>query len=116
MQSTALIHKKVVALSVEHSAEALALRSLFALIAVLLLAYLYFVSASILNVMARKEALAQADSLQSQTALLEQRYFSLSQEITPAAAQELGLAPLSGTEYVYRPGTVGVASISNTAI
>jgi len=116
MQPTALIHKKVVALSVEHSAETMVLRSLFALVALLLLAYLYFVSASILNVMARKEALARADTLQSQTALLEQRYFSLSQELTPIAAQELGLAPISGTDYVYRPGTVGVASISNTAI
>lgn len=116
MQPTAFIHKKVLALSVEHSAENMVLRSLFAVACLLLIGYLYFVSASILNVMARKEALGQASSLQSETANLEQRYFTLSQAMTLQAAQELGLAPIGKADYVYRPGSVGLADISNSAI
>lgn len=116
MNTATLIHKKVAALSVEHSAEAAALRAFGALLALLIVAYVYFVSMSILNVMARREALAQASTLQSQTAELEQRYFSLSEAMTPEAAGSLGLAPVEETAYVYRPGAVGLADASNNAI
>lgn len=71
--------------------------------------YAYFVSLSIFNVIAHKEAIAQSDRLQSQVGLLEEQYFALSKEVTPALAARLGMAPTAKTTFVRRPGAVGSA-------
>lgn len=84
--------------------------------------YLYFVSASILNVMQRKEALAQLTRLEGSIGSLEQELFALSQTATPEAGSRLGLQPVSRTQYVYRPTSVtaqaqpGAATIATNAI
>ena len=100
----------------EHPKERLLLQGLVFAFAILLCGYLYFVSASVLNVMARQEASQRALSLQGEIGGLEQRYFTLSRTMTPETAHSLGLSALSATDYVYQPGTVGVVDIVRNAI
>jgi hypothetical protein len=101
-----------VALAVEYPAEKVVLRVLLGLLGGLALCYLYFVSASVLNVMAQKEAIAQAGKIESSIGKLEGRFFTLSQAITPQSAASLGLIPITATDYVDRPGNVGIADVS----
>ncbi len=101
----------------EHSLERAALRGICALLIVLACAYLYFVTASVLHVMARREALAKVDAIQGSIGALEQNYFALSQSITPQEGALLGLAPVSDTSYVYRQSnTIGAATIASNEI
>ncbi len=79
-------------------------------LAVLFSGYLYFVSASVLNVIARKEAVRKTAEIRSVIGSLEQRYFELSEDMTPETARRLGLSAVPQTSYVYRPGTVGLAT------
>ena len=95
-------------LTMEHPAERILLQALFAALIVLACGYGYFVSASILNVIARKEALAETAALRSSVSLLERDYYALAAGVTPDKGEGLGLAPVSETRYVHRPGTVGV--------
>lgn len=97
------------ALNVEHPFERAAFRVLFAVLFVLISAYLYFVVASVLNVMARKEALTQSTQLGSAIGAYERDYFALSQEVRPDAGGPLGLYPVSNIAYVHRPGAVSQA-------
>ena len=103
------MQKRSSIMTLEHEYERVAIKWLFILLASLVCAYLYFVSASVLNVIARKEALQSMSDITSSIASMEQRYFNLSQSMTKDTASNLGLAPVSSTAYVYRPGTVGVA-------
>ncbi len=104
-------------LATEHPFERRALSILSVVLAVLVGAYLYFVAASILNVMARSEATRQSAAIESSIGSLEQRYLALSQEVSPQAGQALGLAPVAETSYVYRPGNAATAgSVASTAI
>ncbi|HUO50047.1 MAG TPA: hypothetical protein VMU25_00525 [Candidatus Paceibacterota bacterium] len=105
----AVAKREMRVLAAEHPAERIALKVLLVLLAVLLFAYFYFVVASVLNIIARKEADAQASKIESAVGNLEQQYFALSQSITPQAAQDLGLAPVEQTQYVYRPGNAASA-------
>ena len=107
----AAAQKPHVALAVEYPAERVILRALVAMLILLALCYLYFVSASIINIMARKEALARSGSIEASIGSLEGQYFSLTQSITPQSAVAIGLTPISirNTDYVERPGTVGMA-------
>ena len=107
--SLAAASKPRVALAVEHPAERFISRALIALLVVLALWYLYFVSASVLNIMARKEAMAQSASIEASIGSLEGQYFALQQSITPQSAIGLGLSPVESTDYVDRPGNVGIA-------
>jgi hypothetical protein len=108
--------RRGISLSLEHPYEQLLLRvCLFALI-VLACGYLYLVTSSVLNVMARKEAQAQTEKIQGDLGGLEQQYYALSQSITPEKAVALGLVPVAGTAYVYRPGTVGAVAIARKEI
>lgn len=103
-------------LTAEHPAE----RFLFRVLAIVLLGliggYMYFVSASVLNVIARKEAVSQMASLGSTVSLLERDYFAATAAITPRAGVRLGLSPVSNTRYVHRPGTVSAAETSPNEI
>lgn len=101
-------------LSIEHVYERTAVRVLLALLCIALAGYVYFVGASILNIIARKEAARATASLQSRIAVMEKQYFALSEEATPSAGQVLGLLQLSGAEYVYRPGTTAAAPSADT--
>jgi hypothetical protein len=113
---TSKLNKKVMALSAEHPMETAALRYLSLIVLVLLCAYLYFVSATVLNVIAQREASRASASLESDIGQLEQRYFMLAEGLTEDTAIALGLEPIVARSYVYRPGTVGSASVSRNAI
>ena len=99
-----------ISLSIEHPLERTIVRALIAILIALMCGYLYFVSASVLNVMARKEALGHIAKLQGTIGGSEQQYFTLSHAISPSAGASLGLRPLAKTQYVYRPGNVGTAA------
>ncbi|MBI4088245.1 hypothetical protein HY418_02575 [Candidatus Kaiserbacteria bacterium] len=100
----------------EHSFERTALRVIFVSLAALACLYLYFVTASVLHVMARREALAEVNNIQASIGTLEQHYFQLSQGISAQDGPPLGLAPVADTSYVYRPGTIGAATIARNEI
>ena len=106
--------RAVVAL--EHPNERLLFQALCFALALLACGYLYFVTTSVMNVIARKEALAQSSQIRGSLGSLEQQYFALSESITPEVASALGLAPIKDTEYVYKPGSVGVATIPDNGI
>ncbi len=105
------VEKPRVSLAVEYPAERVILRALVAVLVVLAMGYLYFVSASIINIMARKEAMTQSGAIIASIGSLEGQYFSLTQSITPDSAVAIGLSPIStaNTAYVERPGNVGMA-------
>ena len=103
-------------LAVEHPYERLVRQALFCVLAICILAYLYFVAASILNIMARKEADTSTLALQTKIAQLEGNYFALSNAVNPSTAGAIGLAPVSTTEYVYRPGNAAAVTIQPHAI
>ncbi|MDO8514835.1 MAG: hypothetical protein Q7S50_04820 [bacterium] len=105
-----------ISLSIEHPAELLALRVLAIALIALVCGYLYFVSASVLNVMSRKEALTRTALIQGSIGGLEQEYFKLSQSVKPNSGAALGLSPVSQTQYVYRPGNVGAVTIVRNEI
>lgn len=106
------MNTKLAILSIEYVYERTAARVLFALIGLAVLAYLYFVGASVLNIIARKEAARAASSLQGSIAALEKQYFALESTVTPESASSLGLAPVAGAQYVYRPGATAIAPIN----
>jgi len=93
-------------LAVEHPFERRARLILLIALAFVVVAYLYFVSASILHVIARTEAVHETASIEATIGSLEQQYFALSQEVSPQEASTLGLSPVDTTSYVYRPGDV----------
>ena|SRR3989344_6983592 len=103
-------------LTMEHSAERVLFRVLIAALIALTFGYIYFVSASVLNVVARKEALSQTASLVSAVSLLERDYYAATAAIKPSAGESLGLAPVSNTRYVHRPGAVGRAVVPSNEI
>ena len=105
-----------VSLSMEHPAEAIALRVLGMLLILVICGYLYFVTTSILNVIARKEALAHVSVIQGTIGGSEQRYFELSKGISPDSGVALGLTPIGKQAYVYRPGNIGAATIGSNEI
>lgn len=107
----AAAQKPRVALAVEYPAERVILRALAAVLIVLAFGYLYFVSASIINIMARKEAMARSGAIVASIGSLEGQYFALTQSITAQSAVAIGLSPISvhNTSYVERPGNVGMA-------
>ena len=103
-------------LSVEHPAEGVAMRILFLALLACICMYLYFVGASVLNIMARKEASAQVSERATHIGGLEREYFTLAEDITLESGVRVGLAPVSETHYVYRPGAVGVAVSRNPGL
>ncbi len=110
------MHKKVSLLAIEHPLERRALQITTIAIIALACAYLYLVTTSVLHVIAQREAMRHSTAIESSIATLEQRYFSLSQAITPDEANTLGLAPIDSTAYVYRTGNVGDAGTAPVRI
>jgi hypothetical protein len=106
-----------ISLSSQHPMENIIVKALFITLVVLLCGYLYFVGSSVMNIIARKEADTQTVQLQSSIATLEQKYFALGQSIGPDNEANLGLIPISNTEYVYRPGNAASAgTLASNAI
>jgi hypothetical protein len=106
-------HRHAFSLTAEHPAEPHTFRVLLALLGVLGCVYVYFVGASVLNVISRKEALAETAQLANAVSRLERDYFALSQGVGPEDGARLGLSPISKTEYVYRPGNAAAAEPRN---
>ncbi len=111
-----MLKKKTAALAIEHPYEQIAFKVLLVILGMLIFAYLYFVAASIMNVVARREALAHSSRIESAIGDLEQKYFSLSQQVTPEEGSRLGLVPVTQPSYVNRPGNVGQANTAQNAI
>lgn len=85
-----------------------AIRLLGFALAMLVFVYVTFVSLTIVNVIARKEAGDQATALRAVVGQLERDYFAFSDGVTEDNGSALGLSPVSDTDFVYRPGAVGV--------
>ena len=100
---------KRVSLAIVHPYERIFRQVLFVVLTALVLAYLYFVAASVLNIMARKEASTATLTLQTYIADMEGEYFALSHDVSPAHAGSIGLSPVGETTYVYRPGNAATA-------
>ncbi|OGG58907.1 hypothetical protein A3C86_02565 [Candidatus Kaiserbacteria bacterium RIFCSPHIGHO2_02_FULL_49_16] len=104
------------ALDSEHPFERVAFNTFLAVLTLLVFSYIYLVSSSALNIIARKEALAQSAQVGSSIGTYEREYFAVSRKVTPEAGTILGLAPVSKTAYVFRPGTVGQAKVAHNEI
>ena len=103
-------------LNSEHPFENAAFNTFIAVLMLLIFTYVYLVGSSALNIIARKEALAQAEQAGSEMGRFEREYFAASEKVTPEAGLSLGLAPVAKTAYVYRPGTVGQARAPHNEI
>lgn len=105
-----------ISLTLQHPFEVTIMRGLLMLLAILCFGYLYFVGASVLNIIARKEASTETIRLQTSIAVLEADYFALSHEVDETIASSIGLMPLQKTQYVYRPGQSVAATIGANGI
>jgi len=86
----------------ELSGEQFLIRGLGVALALCILAYLYFVGLSIMNVIANREASVESTRLQSTVSSLEEEYFTLSRAISPEAGANLGLTQSEETFFVRR--------------
>lgn len=77
---------------------------------VLAMGYVYFVSASVLNIIAREEAHMSISHTTSSIAELEEQYFSLVGSMTKQRASELGLVAVSDKHFVTRTTRLGQAA------
>ena len=98
MHTAALKHP----LFFEHALEKRVRLIATALVIVFALLYAYFVSSSVLHVIARKEASAEMVRTQSAIAQLESEYFAFSERVSAAGAERLGLAPIGQKQFVTR--------------
>lgn len=108
--------RRSISLTAEHPAERTVFRLLIGAVIVLGCAYVYFVGATILNVIARKEALAESGNLATVVSRLEREYFSISQSVGPEDGMRLGLSPVVKTLYVHRPGNAANAILEPNEI
>ena len=90
-----------------------AIRFLGVALVLLVFAYIFFVSLSIVNVIARKEANDETKALRSIVGQLERNYFTLSHGVQAADGKGLGLTGVSDTEFIHRPGAVARDSVRN---
>jgi len=108
--------RKDFSLTMAHPYETFFLRTLMLILLVLCFGYLYFVGASVLNIIARKEASAETIRLQSAIATMEQEYFALTHSVDASVASTIGLTTVAKTQYVYRPGNAAAATISSNGL
>lgn len=110
------MNKKLSTLAFEHPYERVAFMALFGVLALFICGYFYFVGASVLNIIERKEASSEIERLHSSIAMLEQEYFALQTRVTPLAAQDMGLTAVSDTAYIHRPGNAAINTTAPDAI
>lgn len=89
--------------------EEYAIRVLVLSVAAIVIFYIVFVSMSVVNVIASKEASDNVLALRATVSELESEYFELSGTVTAESGGHLGLAPVQKTNYVSRAGAVGAA-------
>ncbi len=97
-------------LTSEHPGERLLFRALTFAVVLLAFSYVYFVGSTILNVIARKEALAESAKRATVVSKLEREYFAISQGIGLEDGTRLGLSPVAKTLYVHRPGNLSAGN------
>ena len=100
-------------LAKEYVFERRARRVIFLIIGLCAVGYIYFVSTSVLYIIARKDAHTQISQVESQVATLESEYFVLSSTISIEEAEKLGLVSVSKKNFVTR--TSVHASLSEVA-
>jgi hypothetical protein len=103
-------------LTVEHPHEQLVFRALAGTLVALGFSYVYFVGATILNVIARKETVRETAALETNVSKLERDYLVAAKAVTPRDGARLGLAPVTQSSFVYRPGATAVATIERNAL
>lgn len=101
-------------LTIEHPLESVAHKGIWIAVGLMVLLYLYLVSASVFNVIASKEANSKAAHIEGAVGMLEQQYLALSQYVTPETGTTIGLAPLEAPVYVVRPTSVGMVDTTVT--
>ncbi|MBI5456667.1 hypothetical protein HY969_02910 [Candidatus Kaiserbacteria bacterium] len=90
-----------------------AIRFFGVLLAVSVFAYVFFVSLSIVNVIARKEADEQASQLRASVGQLEREYFALSGGVQANDGETIGLTAVRGANFIHRPGAVAKENVRN---
>ena len=108
--------RKSFSLTAEHPLESAFVRALLGIVVVLACAYLYFVGASILHIVARKEAGVETTKLQSSVAVMERDFFAIAHSVDESVAGTMGLITVKDTAYVYEPGTAVAATIPGNGI
>lgn len=76
---------------------------------VLVAGYVFLVSASVINIIARKDAHAAMGQTTSAIAELEEQYFARIESIDEERASDLGLVPVAETHFVERTVRLGRA-------
>ncbi|NBV77059.1 hypothetical protein EBR66_02790 [bacterium] len=84
----------------EHPYEHYTRSILFAVLMLGALVYLYFISASVVNLMARREAHVLSLQTSSQVSELEARYLALTNSLSQEEGEALGLRALEPVAYV----------------
>ncbi len=110
------MNKKISTLAFEHQYERSAFAALAVILGFVICGYLYFVGASVLNIIERKEASSEIERLHSSIAMLEQEYFALQSRVTPLAAHDMGLTAVTDTDYIHRPGNAAINMTAPDAI
>ena len=94
-------------LSSAHPLELVAVRVMSGVVLLLIVAYVYGISASTFNIIARKQAESSAGVVRSSLAQLNAEYYTLTQGLTQSRAKTLGLSELREASYVTRDVHVG---------
>lgn len=105
-KARALPERKVSSIAFSGESHLLQVLSIF--LALSVLAYLYFVGVSIMNVISNREASVESERLRSVVGGLEENYFALAKSVSPEVAGSLGLTGNAEVSYVRRAGAVAV--------
>lgn len=97
----------------EHFLEPILRRVLVVVAALAIAAYIYCVSASVVHIIARKDAEVALARTSSSVALLESKYFDLSSKVTREHATDLGLVPIDDARFIARTVRTAQASVSD---
>jgi hypothetical protein len=100
-------------LTAEYPTERVLRRSLLILVGVLFVAYAYFVSMSVVHIIARTDAHTNARNTNSSIAALESEFYARSEDLTPSTAGVIGLVPVESKTYVTRQARLGHAAGAN---
>lgn len=99
--------------SAEYYSQKRAVWFLISLCAVSIGVYMYFVSASIVNVVVREETEQRVQETRSAIGALEREYLKVRQDITLAHAESAGFVAVSQKTYATKTHMAGV-SLNNT--
>jgi hypothetical protein len=97
-------------MSFEFPVEMYVRRTLFFALSLLLVGYLYAVCATVLNIVARKEAIALAEQKAQVVASLEKEYFASVKKLTIEDGASLSLKPVEATSFVRIPAHTALSA------